>query len=146
MFSDTVGAENAAPDVRDRPSFSVGESNQIEADFHVLDDENCRLLVYLDGLSGEIDDDRIWDVLTINPDLAAAAVTPAEIMNSGPWAPPTADDRQLDVFGRAPSKPDAPAWEKPIRDPHPNSHSPPHDQETGHARQSDDRQQQLEFQ
>ncbi|MFT4658657.1 MAG: hypothetical protein ACJAXA_002120 [Candidatus Aldehydirespiratoraceae bacterium] len=104
----------------------------------MLDDENCRLLVYPDGLSGEIDDDRIWDVLTINPDSAAAAVMPAEIMISGPWAPSTADDRQLDVFGRAPSKPDAAAWEKPIRDPHPNSYSPPHDQETGHARQSDD--------
>lgn len=63
---------------------ALGADVAVEADFHVLDDENCRILLCSDGLSGEIDDDRIWDLLTSHPDPTAAAVALIEAVLDGP--------------------------------------------------------------
>ena len=53
---------------------ALGAAAAVEADFHVLEEEDCRILLCSDGLSGEIDDDRIWDLLTSHADPTAAAV------------------------------------------------------------------------
>lgn len=63
---------------------ALGADAAVEADFHVLDEENCRILLCSDGLSGEIDDDRIWDILTANPDPSAAAVALIDAVLEGP--------------------------------------------------------------
>ncbi|MFK7916653.1 MAG: PP2C family serine/threonine-protein phosphatase [Ilumatobacter sp.] len=63
---------------------ALGADAAVVADFHVLDEENCRLLLCSDGLSGEIDDDRIWDLLTSNEDPTAAAVALIDAVLEGP--------------------------------------------------------------
>lgn len=63
---------------------ALGADAAVEADFHVLDDEDCRLLLCSDGLSGEIDDDRIWDLLTSHLDPTAAAVALIDAVLEGP--------------------------------------------------------------
>ena len=52
---------------------ALGADVAVVADFHVLDDDDCRILLCSDGLSNEIDDDRIWDLLTVHSDPTAAA-------------------------------------------------------------------------
>ena len=63
---------------------ALGADVAVEADFHVLDEENCRILLCSDGLSGEVDDDRIWDLLTSNNDPTAAAVALIDAVLEGP--------------------------------------------------------------
>lgn len=63
---------------------ALGADVAVEADFHVLDEENCRILLCSDGLSGEVDDDRIWDLLTSNTDPTAAAVALIDAVLEGP--------------------------------------------------------------
>jgi serine/threonine protein phosphatase PrpC len=63
---------------------ALGADVAVEADFHVLDEENCRILLCSDGLSGEIDDDRIWDLLTSHADPTAAAVALIDAVLEGP--------------------------------------------------------------
>ncbi len=70
-----ITAEEAATHpLRNVITRALGADVSVEADFHVLDDEDCRILLCSDGLSGEIDDDRIWDLLTAHTDPSAAAV------------------------------------------------------------------------
>ncbi len=54
---------------------SLGCDASVEADFHVLPAEDCRLLLCSDGLSGEVDDARLADILGQHPDPATAAAT-----------------------------------------------------------------------
>ncbi len=63
---------------------ALGADVAVEADFHVLDEENCRILLCSDGLSGEIDDDRIWDLLNSHGDPTAAAVALIDAVLEGP--------------------------------------------------------------
>ncbi len=63
---------------------ALGADVAVEADFHVLDEEDCRILLCSDGLSGEIDDDQIWDLLTANADPSAAAVALIDAVLEGP--------------------------------------------------------------
>ena len=63
---------------------ALGADVAVEADFHVLDDENCRILLCSDGLSGEINDDRIWDLLTSHADPTTAAVALIDAVLEGP--------------------------------------------------------------
>ncbi len=63
---------------------ALGADVAVEADFHVLDEENCRILLCSDGLSGEIDDDRIWDLLSSNADPTVAAVALIDAVLEGP--------------------------------------------------------------
>jgi PPM family protein phosphatase len=63
---------------------ALGAETTVEADFHVLPDESCRLLLCSDGLSGEIHDDRIWDVLTSHADPEEAAEALVQAVLEGP--------------------------------------------------------------
>lgn len=63
---------------------ALGADVAVVADFHVLDEEDCRILLCSDGLSGEIDDDRIWDLLTSHSDPTAAAVALIDAVLEGP--------------------------------------------------------------
>jgi serine/threonine protein phosphatase PrpC len=63
---------------------ALGADVAVEADFHVLDEEDCRILLCSDGLSGEIDDDRIWELLTCHADPTAAAVALIDAVLEGP--------------------------------------------------------------
>ena len=63
---------------------ALGAAAAVEADFHVLADEDCRLLLCSDGLSGEIDDDRIRELLAANVDPSIAAVALVEAVLQGP--------------------------------------------------------------
>jgi serine/threonine protein phosphatase PrpC len=63
---------------------ALGADAAVEADFHVLDEEDCRILLCSDGLSNEIDDDRIWDLLTSHADPTAAAVALIDAVLEGP--------------------------------------------------------------
>lgn len=63
---------------------ALGADVAVEADFNVLDEENCRILLCSDGLSGEIDDDRIWDLLTSHVDPTEAAIALIDAVLDGP--------------------------------------------------------------
>lgn len=63
---------------------ALGADAAVEADFHVLDDEDCRLLLCSDGLSGEIDDARIRDLLSAHLDPTDAAVALIDAVLEGP--------------------------------------------------------------
>jgi PPM family protein phosphatase len=63
---------------------ALGAEPTVEADFFVLPDEGCRLLLCSDGLSGEIHDDQIWDVLTSHPDPSNAAAALVRAVLDGP--------------------------------------------------------------
>lgn len=63
---------------------ALGAEVTVEADFHVLDEEDCRILLCSDGLSGEIDDDRIWDLLSSNENPTAAAIALIDAVIEGP--------------------------------------------------------------
>jgi PPM family protein phosphatase len=63
---------------------ALGADERVEADFYVLPDQSCRLLLCSDGLSGEIHDDRIWDVLTNTPDPSVAADALIQSVLEGP--------------------------------------------------------------
>jgi len=54
---------------------ALGADDVVEADFLVLPDEDCRLLLCSDGLSGELDDERIAELLTSSSDPSHAAET-----------------------------------------------------------------------
>ncbi len=80
-----ITAEEAATHpLRNVITRALGADVSVEADFHVLDDENCRILLCSDGLSGEIDDDRIWDLLTSHTDPTATAVALIDAVLEGP--------------------------------------------------------------
>jgi len=63
---------------------ALGADAAVEADFHVLADQSCRLLLCSDGLSGEIDDDRIRELLVANVDPSNAAGALVEAVLEGP--------------------------------------------------------------
>jgi len=63
---------------------ALGADVVVEADFHVLPDEDCRLLLCSDGLSGELDDDRIRGLLSTHVDPSKAAVALVEAVLDGP--------------------------------------------------------------
>jgi protein phosphatase len=63
---------------------ALGADVAVEADFHVLPEENCRLLLCSDGLSGEVDDDRIRELLTTRAEPSKAAVALVEAVLEGP--------------------------------------------------------------
>jgi len=63
---------------------ALGADVAVVADFHVLDEEDCRILLCSDGLSGEIDDDRIWDLLTSHSNPTGAAVALIDAVLEGP--------------------------------------------------------------
>lgn len=63
---------------------ALGADVAVVADFHVLDEEDCRVLLCSDGLSGEIDDDRIRDLLTSNSNPTSAAVALIDAVLDGP--------------------------------------------------------------
>ncbi|MEP4651493.1 MAG: protein phosphatase 2C domain-containing protein [Ilumatobacter sp.] len=76
--------EAATHPLRNVITRALGADVSVQADFHVLDDEDCRILLCSDGLSGEIDDDRIWDLLTSHTDPTAAAVALIDAVLEGP--------------------------------------------------------------
>ena len=63
---------------------ALGADVIVEADFHVLPEEDCRLLLCSDGLSGEIEDDRIRELLATHLDPSKAAVALVEAVLDGP--------------------------------------------------------------
>ena len=63
---------------------ALGADAAVEADFHVLADQSCRLLLCSDGLSEKIDDDRICELLVANVDLSNAAGALVEAVLEGP--------------------------------------------------------------
>lgn len=52
---------------------ALGAEEKVRADFHVLPDADCRLLLCSDGLSNELDDQRIAELLLAWPDPRDAA-------------------------------------------------------------------------
>jgi protein phosphatase len=63
---------------------ALGAAVAVKADFHVLPEEDCRLLLCSDGLSGEIDDDQILELLAMHADPSKAAVALVEAVLEGP--------------------------------------------------------------
>jgi len=63
---------------------ALGADVVVEADVHVLPEDDCRLLLCSDGLSGEIDDDQIWELLSMHADPSKAAVALVEAVLEGP--------------------------------------------------------------
>lgn len=60
---------------------ALGADDDAAADYLVLDDDDCRLLLCSDGLTNEVDDDLIWDLLTThrNPSEAVDALLRAAL-------------------------------------------------------------------
>ena len=77
-------AEARAHPLRNVITRALGADVAVEADFHVLPEEDCRLLLCSDGLSGEVDDDRIWELLATHADPSKAAVALVEAVLEGP--------------------------------------------------------------
>lgn len=77
-------AEARAHPLRNVITRALGADAVVEADFHVLPEEDCRLLLCSDGLSGEVDDDRIWELLSTYADPSKAAVALVEAVLEGP--------------------------------------------------------------
>ena len=63
---------------------ALGADVDVEADFLVLPAEDCRLLLCSDGLSGEIGDDRISEILATHRAPSKAAVALVEAVLDGP--------------------------------------------------------------
>ena len=63
---------------------ALGADVAVEADFHVLPEEDCRLLLYSDGLSGELDDIRIGELLALHRVPPKAAMALVEAVLDGP--------------------------------------------------------------
>lgn len=63
---------------------ALGADETVEADFYVLPDEDCRLLLCSDGLSGEMHDEWISDVLSSHPDPSEAAEALVQAVLAGP--------------------------------------------------------------
>ncbi len=63
---------------------ALGADDVVEADFHVLPEDDCRLLLCSDGLSGEVADGRIREILTAAPDPTDAAVGLLDEVLEGP--------------------------------------------------------------
>jgi protein phosphatase len=77
-------AEAATHPLRNVITRALGADVAVEADFHVLSEVDCRLLLCSDGLSGELDDDRILELLTAHLDPSAAAAALVEAVLEGP--------------------------------------------------------------
>jgi serine/threonine protein phosphatase PrpC len=63
---------------------ALGADDVVEADFHVLPEDDCRLLLCSDGLSGEVADGRIREILMAAPDPTDAAVGLLDEVLEGP--------------------------------------------------------------
>ena len=79
-----TAAEAAVHPLRNVITRALGADVAVEADYHVLAEHDCRLLLCSDGLSGELDDDRIWELLTIHADPSKAAMALVEAVLAGP--------------------------------------------------------------
>jgi protein phosphatase len=77
-------AEASTHPLRNVITRALGADVVVEADFHVLPEVDCRLLLCSDGLSGEIDDDRIGELLATHVNPSKAAVALVEAVLDGP--------------------------------------------------------------
>lgn len=62
---------------------ALGVEREIRADYTLLDEVSCRLLLCSDGLSGEISDERIREILSSEADPQAAATALVESVLEG---------------------------------------------------------------
>ena len=62
---------------------ALGVETAVRADYIVLDDVDCRLLLCSDGLSGELSDEAMLDTLAKEPDPGAAALALVESVLAG---------------------------------------------------------------
>ena len=62
---------------------ALGVDSAVRADYIVLDDVDCRLLLCSDGLSGEMSDDAMMNTLASEPDPGAAALALVESVLAG---------------------------------------------------------------
>jgi len=76
-------AEASQHPLRNVVTRALGVDEDVRADFTVLDDLSCRLLLCSDGLSGEVDEDTIHGVLISELDPQAAATALVEAVLGG---------------------------------------------------------------
>jgi protein phosphatase len=81
---DITVEEAASHPMRNVVTRALGVDSTVRADYTVLDDVSCRLLLCSDGLSGELDDQVIRTVLDTVADPNAAALRLVEEVLAGP--------------------------------------------------------------
>lgn len=83
------GGDISADDARDHPmrhvvTRALGVSEGVAVDYTVLAEEECRLLLCSDGVSGELSDASIAEILCNEPDPQRAALMLIESVLAGP--------------------------------------------------------------
>lgn len=81
---DITADQAAAHPLRNVVTRALGVEATVRADYTVLDDLSCRLLLCSDGLSGELEERAICEVLQNEADPNAAALRLVEIVLKGP--------------------------------------------------------------
>ena len=80
---DITREQAASHPMRNVVTRALGVETAVRADYIVLDDVDCRLLLCSDGLSGELSDEAMLDTLASEPDPGAAALALVESVLAG---------------------------------------------------------------